>query len=85
MSINFNGKTFPVLSVYIDDFGYRNIAPESLENQLLQGGRYVSKEAQIVDETIFFFAPDVLFMKGSRETQEKIKNDVRKFVELNVA
>ncbi len=83
-NITFCGKDYPILNVYINDYGYRNIAPESLEAKLIQNDRYINKEAQNIDKTIFSFAPDVLFIKGKNETQEKIEHDVRNFVENNL-
>ncbi len=57
--IKFNGKEYSTKQVNIPDFGERLVSVESLEESLFDAeGFYVSDEAQVVDEKIFFFVPD---------------------------
>ncbi|MBR1695748.1 MAG: hypothetical protein IJ709_10180 [Selenomonas sp.] len=57
--IKFNGKEYPTKMLDIPDFGERLVSIESLEKSLFDTkGFYVSTEAQIVDEKIFFYVPD---------------------------
>jgi len=57
--IKFNGKEYPTKLLNVPDFGERLVSVESLEKSLMDAeGFYVSDEAQVVDEKIFFYVPD---------------------------
>ena len=57
--IEFDGKEYPTKLLNIPDFGERLVSVESLEKSLFDAeGFYVSDEAQVVDEKIFFYVPD---------------------------
>ncbi len=57
--IKFQGKKYPLRMVEIPGFGERAISVESLEDALLNADSlYVSDEAQVIDEKIFFYVPD---------------------------
>ena len=69
MTITFNGKDYPVAEVYVEDFGMRLIATESLDYALSEHykkTRYpnihkqalLRRNATLIDEHIFFFVPD---------------------------
>ena len=57
--ITFNGKVYPVRVVELEDFGTQRIGVESLEKEMFDDAYdFVSKEAQYVDEQIFYYVPD---------------------------
>ena len=57
--IKFNGKEYPTKLLNIPDFGEKLVSVESLEETLFDAeGFYVSDEAQVIDEKIFFYVPD---------------------------
>ena len=57
--IEFNGKEYPTKLLDIPNFGEKLVSVESLEESLHDAeGFYVSDEAQVVDEKIFFYVPD---------------------------
>jgi hypothetical protein len=59
-TIIFQKKEFPVRDIFLKEFGEVTIATTELSKVLLnENGSYISKEAQFVDEGIFFFVtPD---------------------------
>ena len=57
--IEFDGKEYPTKLLNIPNFGEKLISVESLEESLHDAeGFYVSDEARVVDEKIFFYVPD---------------------------
>lgn len=60
--IRFEGKAYPVRDVYINGFGMRLVAGESLEAALIKDGEYISGEARCIDEQIFFYVKDAAIM-----------------------
>ena len=57
--IEFDGKEYPTKLLDIPDFGEKLVSIESLQKSLHDAeGFYVSDEARVVDEKIFFFVPD---------------------------
>lgn len=57
--IKYNGKEYPSRTIEVPGFGERTISVESLEDALLDADSlYVSDEAQVIDEKIFFYVPD---------------------------
>ena len=57
--IKFDGKEYPTKLLNIPNFGEKLISVESLEESLHDAeGFYVSDEARVVDEKIFFYVPD---------------------------
>ena len=58
-SITFRGEEFPVREIFLPEDGWVLIATQDLEDRLISdNGEYVSKEAQSVDEEIFFYVED---------------------------
>ena len=57
--IKFDGKEYPTKLLNIPNFGEKLISVESIEESLHDAeGFYVSDEARVVDEKIFFYVPD---------------------------
>jgi hypothetical protein len=57
--IEFNDKKYPTRLLNIPGFGAMLVSVESLEKSLHNAeGFYVSDEARLVDEKIFFYVPD---------------------------
>lgn len=57
-TIQFQGKIYKTRIVNVKGFGERRIATESLQDALLSDGKYVSENAKIIDENIFFYVED---------------------------
>ena len=60
-SVLFNGQEYVTRLVKVPGYGWRTIAPQSLEDALIGDKGYVSDEARLIDEEIFFFLDDGLF------------------------
>jgi hypothetical protein len=56
--IEFNGKVYKTVSGNIKGFGWRTIAGRSLENEILRSDGYVSEDARMIDEAVFYFVDD---------------------------
>lgn len=58
-TINFQNKEFKVREIELPDLGYVFISTTSLNEALMnKGNDYVSKEAQNIDEKIYFFVEE---------------------------
>ncbi len=54
--INYKRKNYPLREIKLPEFGYVNISIETLRDVLLnEDCSYKTKEAQFLDEKIFFF------------------------------
>lgn len=62
--IRFEGKSYPAKWIDVDGFGERYISVESLEKALIDEDTFVSKDAQWLDERIFFYVPDEDWGRG---------------------
>lgn len=70
--IKFNGRKFPSINISLP-FGERKISTVQLNESLMNNdGAYVSDEARIIDETIFYFVED----KVLRFRENKIINTI---------
>lgn len=61
MTVEYEGKKYPCREVHgVIEFGDVIVSVESLENQLIYpgSGSPVSREAEKLDEKIFFYVPD---------------------------
>ncbi len=74
--VTFRGTDYPVRNVNVPDFGVRRVASEDLEGVLFDGEGYVSKTAQAIDESIFFFVPEYVM--------DYPDDDLEKYVAENV-
>lgn len=75
--IVFEGKSYPVRHVEVKGFGVEPIAPISLQDALLKNDAYVSNEARIIDEEVFFFVEDSVFNRYTT-------NELSAYVSRNV-
>ena len=57
-TISFQDKIYRTRIVNVKGFGESRIATESLQDALLSDGEYVSENARIIDEDIFFYVED---------------------------
>ncbi len=75
--IEFNGKEYPTKLLDIPNFGEKLISVESLEKTLFDTeGFYVSDEARVIDEKIFFFVPDDIIDEDEKEIAEFVEEVV---------
>ena len=76
--IKFNGKEYSTKQVNVPDFGERLISVESLEESLMDAeGFYVSDEAQVIDEKIFFYVPDDVINKDEKAIAKFVDECIR--------
>ena len=56
--IKFEGQEFPIVNIKLP-FGVRKVSNENLNEALMNfDGGYVSEEARLIDENIFYFVED---------------------------
>ena len=55
--IRFDGKEYLVVWIIVDDFGWRLIGTDSLQDALSPKGMH-DDLAKEIDDTIFFYVPD---------------------------
>ena len=73
----FGGKKYRTVEVFIPDYGYRKIAPESLQKALFnEDDEAVSEAAVAIDEEIFFYVDDDI-LNGDAKV-------IRDFVDKNL-
>lgn len=75
-TIEYQGVTYPVFSLEItieDEKETVDLSVESLEQELIPDTLWKNKEAERIDETIFFYIPDRL--------AESEENEIRKHIE----
>lgn len=71
-TLNFNGKEYITRTIKVESYGERTIAGVSLEEELFdKEGNYVSGEARLIDESIFFYVEDK-WLNSSDEQLSKI-------------
>lgn len=77
--IIFAGTDYPVRELWLEEDGFTvSIVGEALEDVLLNSdGSYVSKEARLIDELIFFYLPDGLLVDSAEE-------EIREFLYANL-
>jgi predicted membrane protein len=56
--ITFEGKDYKIREIFVKTIGWVNIATTSLNEALFGKGFYSSKEAQSIDEQIFYFVEE---------------------------
>lgn len=75
-TIAYQGVKYPVFSLEInvgDETETVDVSVESLERELIPDTLWKNKEAETIDETIFFYIPDSL--------AEREENEIRKHIE----
>ncbi len=72
------GKTYPVRTLEIREFGISHIASERLNDVMFdEDGRYKSSFAQKYDEAILFFMDDESLIKLSdKELKKEVENNL---------
>ncbi len=65
--ITFNGKNYTTRELRLPEFGDVTVAGISLEQALLINDKYISQEARLIDEGIFFYVEDNLLDLKERE------------------
>jgi len=66
---------FPLREIEFD-FGFRLISIEDLNNVIMDGGKYTSEEARIVDEKIFYYVDSESIYLDEKILCEKIISEI---------
>lgn len=75
--ITFQNINFKTRSILLPEFGDVLISTSSLNEKLLNGSSYVSKEALKVDEQIFYFVEENEISLPNQKLTEIILNQVK--------
>lgn len=76
-TIMFNGMQYKARVIKVKTFGERLIAGESLEEKLLdEKGNYVSDEARLVDESVFFYVEDKWLNADDEQLETKVRKEI---------
>ena len=75
--ITFEGTRYPVRDVRLEEYEVDvKVSCESLESLILdEAGEYTSREAQLIDEIIFFYVPDDMIEDAGDESLEAYITD----------
>ena len=75
--ITFEGTRYPVRDVSLEEYEVDvKVSCESLESLILdEAGEYTSREAQLIDEIIFFYVPDDMIEDAGDESLETYITD----------
>ncbi len=74
--IVFQGKSYPVTYINMP-FGKRMISNEQLNDALMNyDGSYVSNEAKVIDEKIFYFVNDEVLGLSEIDVVDKILSEI---------
>lgn len=75
-AINFNGKVFPVIYVKFP-FGERKVSNHKLNYALMNfEGSYVSEEARLIDEKIYYFVEDEVLHFSNDKIVKLISSEI---------
>lgn len=75
--IEYGGKKYPAVNMYVEGFGERLVSVESLEKELIaRDGAPVNEEAGRVDDEIFFYVADDVMDKGADAVRDCICKDI---------
>lgn len=71
--LTIDGVSYPVRELRLNEYEVNvRISSESLGLAVKDsGGNYTSREAQLIDELVFFYVPDELVLSGSDEDVEQ--------------
>ena len=73
----FKGIEYPIRTVDIPGYGQRRVSKRSLEKVLLtKDDCWVNKEAEEIDNSIFFYVPDQMFEDDEADLAKFIFNEV---------
>lgn len=74
--INFNGKKFPIVNIDLP-FGERKISSQKLNEALMNlDGSYISEEARMIDENIFYYVEEKVIHSGENEIINKVISEI---------
>lgn len=74
--LEFQGEEYPFVLVNLP-FGERKISTDSLNDMLMNyDGSYVSEEARIIDESIFYFVEDKFLHFRENKLLNKILSEI---------
>ncbi len=75
--LTYNGVSYPVRELRLTEYEVNvRVSGEALEAVLIdEEGEYTSREAQLIDELIFFYVPDDLVLGGSDEEVDQYITD----------
>ena len=77
-TINFQNKEFKIRQLELPEIGNVLISTNSLNESLLnESGGYVSDEALVVDENIFYFVNDNEIKLSNKELMNLIKEEIK--------
>lgn len=71
--LTIDGVSYPIRELRLTEYEVNvRISGESLGSAVKDpGGNYTSREAQLIDELVFFYVPDELVLNGSDEDVER--------------
>lgn len=77
-SIEFKGRSYRIRTLDLGkEFGINNVASEHLNDLLIDStGRYESREAESIDEQIFYFVPPASFRLSDERLRRKILAEI---------
>ena len=75
-TIPFQGNIYKTRIVNVKGFGEERIATEKLQDVLLSEGKYVSENARIIDEAIFFYVEDKYINLDDKALAEHVYKNV---------
>lgn len=78
-SIEFRGRSYRLRTIdFGGELGVLRVASEHLDELLIDStGQYISKEAESVDEQIFYFIPAASFRLSDDKLRTKVLSEIR--------
>lgn len=70
------GREYPVKTLETPGFAGLSISTEELNDTLMLNGNFVSEEARLIDEQIFYYVPQEVFAKTDEEIIVFIKRNI---------
>ncbi len=74
ITIKFNGESYPVKHIEINGNDVL-VSVDTLSNALLNDGMPINKEAEDIDNTIFFYAPVTVFNQSIEKLQDFVNSN----------
>lgn len=65
-TITFNKKQFPFRILKFKEFGEVLISTEDLDSVIMNDSNYISDEARIIDEKIFYYVPNEIIERSDK-------------------
>ena len=73
--VKFENKTYCIRNITFP-FGERTVGTEKLNDALMDDGGYVSEEARLIDESIFYFVEENNLRLREKELVLKINSEI---------